>query len=543
MDPERNYSVANFLNARNPWFFHHDGVIVTGNASSIYVFDHSMEGQEIKLDNTFNHMSYENGTYWASQGLAGLQPYRLADGQFTASGSAIQPNSPVRDYFCNMHYDGYRLLVAGGDVNYSNIHRDGTVMYYENGMWHNFSEEGIEETTGTDYANLNSIAQDPADPTHHFVSSANHGIYEYKDLQFVKKYDCTNSVLQSIYPDEPDPWNYVRCEALQYDADGNLWLINSLVDTTLVVLKKDGTWKKLYYEELELAPNLPDMFFDAQGRLWVLSKRSTWEGIFVLDHKGTIDDTSDDTHVKRSEITNQDGILYDPYYFNCFTQDLNGQIWVGTNLGLFIIENPDDFVQNDDFRYMQIKIARDDGTEYADYLLNNVTISAIAVDAANRKWIGTASDGIYLISADGQEIIQHFTTENSPLISDEIQSIAVNPQTGEIMIGTMLGLVSYTSDANTPSATLEKSNVRVYPNPVSPQYNGVITVDGLTLNAEVKITTITGQLVYSGNALGGRFTWNGRDQRGKRVSSGVYNIISTNAEGKKAIVNRVTFIH
>ena len=123
-------------------------------------------------------------------------------------------------------------------------------------------------------------------------------------------------------------------------------------------------------------------------------------------------------------------------------------------------------------------------------MLNGVNISSIAIDAANRKWIGTVADGVYLVSADGQEILQHFTTDNSPLISDEIQSIAVNPQ-----------------------------------------------------NGEVKITTVTGQLVYSGRANGGLFTWDGRNQSGKRVSSGVYNIISTNAEGKKAIVNRVIFIH
>ena len=111
------------------------------------------------------------------------------------------------------------------------------------------------------------------------------------------------------------------------------------------------------------------------------------------------------------------------------------------------------------------------------------------------------------------------------------------------MIGTMLGLVSYMSDANTRAPELEKNNVRVYPNPVRPDYNGPIAVDGLTYNAEVKITTVTGQLVYSGHANGGLFTWDGRDSSGRRVASGVYNIISTNAEGKKAIVNSVTFIH
>ena len=176
-----------------------------------------------------------------------------------------------------------------------------------------------------------------------------------------------------------------------------------------------------------------------------------------MDYHGTLEDTSDDIHIIRKDITNQDGVQYDPYYFNSFAQDLNKQIWVGTNEGLFVIEDPDEFIQNDDFRFTQIKIARNDGTDYADYLLNGVNISSIAIDAANRKWIGTGADGVYLISEDGQKILQHFTTENSPLISDEIQSIAVNPQTGEVMIGTFLGLVSYMSDANTPAAELDKS--------------------------------------------------------------------------------------
>ncbi|MCD8318433.1 MAG: regulator [Paraprevotella sp.] len=519
-----------------------DNMLLTGNASKIYAYTAIGQYKEIVQPNVFNYLTYYKGTYWASQNLHGLQPYTLSGDRLTATLSAIQPDSPVRDYFCNMHYEGNRLLVAGGDLNYNSLNRDGTVMYYEDEKWHNFSEDSIVEKTQQKYNNTTSIAQDPADPMHHYVSSAGHGLYEFKDLKFVKKYDYTNSPLKTILPDDKYPMNYVRCDALQYDSDGNLWMVNTEVDTILVVLKNNGQWTKLYYKELQKAPNATQIFFDSKGRMWMNSKRLDWGGMFFLDYNGTIDDTSDDTHYLRQKFTNQDGVAYDPNYYNCFAQDLDDQIWVGTNIGLFIIADPEKFTQSD-FTYTQIKIPRNDGTNYADYLLNGVNISAIAVDAANRKWIGTASDGIYLVSADGQEVLQHFTTENSPLISDEIQSIAVDPQTGEIMIGTFLGLMSYKSDASTPEEELNKNNVKVYPNPVSPDFNGVIAVEGLTQNAEVKITTITGQLVYSGYSNGGTFTWNGRNKSGKRVSSGVYNIISTNAEGKKAIVNRITFIH
>lgn len=541
----QHYTTTDLARGTCSFFSCSEDVMLAGNSSLVYLFNDITDKQEIRQDNPFNHLTHAGGTYWASQGMKGLQPYVLLDKAFSATRSAIQPNSPVRDYFCNMHYDGNRLLVAGGDFglwNYEGVMREGTVMYYENGTWHNFSEDGIAEQTGLPYRNISSIAQNPDDPTHHFATSAGEGLYEFKDMKFVRRFDYTNSPLRTLQPVQSVPERFVRCDALEYDAKGNLWMVNCQTDTVLTVLKKDNTWTKLYYEELKLAPYLPDMFFDEERKLWVLSKRGPLAGVFFLDDNGTLEDTSDDFHLKRHKIVNQDGIEYEPYFFNCFAQDLDKQIWVGTNEGLFVIESPDDFVRNDDFRFTQIKIARNDGTGYADYLFNGVNISSITIDAANRKWIGTANEGVYLVSEDGQEILKHFTTDNSPLASNEIQSMAVSPKTGEVMIGTSLGLVSYMSDANTPSAELDKSNVRVYPNPVRPDYNGVITVDGLTFDAEVKITTVTGQLVYSGHANGGLFTWDGRNRNGKKVSSGVYNIISTDAEGKKAIVNRVTFI-
>lgn len=519
-----------------------NGMII-GNNKNLIVFKSLTEKEYITQDNPFNYIVCHKNTYWASQLLKGLQSYKISEGQFVPTATAIQPNSPVRDYFCQMHYEGNRLLIAGGDLNYSGIVRDGTVMYYENDTWYNFSEENIAEKTKLKYINLTSVEQDPKDPTHHYVSSARHGLYEFKNLEFVEIYDYDNSLLDSIPVRAKNPKDYINCMGLEYDNNGNLWMVNGQVDTLIVVLTPEGKWHRLYYPEISGSPTCPQILFDKKGRMWMNSQRLEWAGIFCLDDNGTIENTKDDTHLIRKSITNQDGITYSPFQYNCITEDHNGQIWVGTDIGPFVISNSDDFLYDEHFTYTQVKIPRNDGTDYADYLLNGVSISCITIDAANRKWIGTSSNGIYLISADGQEMLQHFTTENSPLISDEILSIAVNPKTGEVMIGTFNGLMSYMSDANTPSENLEKDHVKVYPNPVKPDYNGVITVDGLTMNAEVKITTITGQLVYMGRANGGLFTWNGKNQNGERVSSGVYNIISTNTEGKKAIVNRVTFIH
>lgn len=522
------------------YFSHDDNVMIAGGANAIIIYQSLDNKQRITLDNTFNQIHYNKGTYWASQGINGLQPYSLVGDEFIPKQSPIQPNSPVRDYFCNMHYDGNRLLVAGGDLNYNGVVRDATIMYYEDDTWYNFIENDIAQQVNLPYyRDVTSIAQDPKDPTHHFVSTSRQGLYEYKDLTFIKKYDETNSLLRKITGTR----FAVGCSAMNYDNNGNLWMINLEVDTCFVILKPDNNWTRLYYPEITKTPTCNyTITFDRNENVWFNSQRQSTRGIFFLNYNGTLEDTSDDIHLLRQSIINQDGVTYTPDNFYCIVEDHNGEMWIGTDIGPFVISDPEKFT-DEDFTYTQVKIARNDGTEYADYLLSGVSVTAIAIDGANRKWIGTASNGVYLVSEDGQEMLQHFTTENSPLIANEIQSIAVSPQTGEVMIGTEKGLMSYMSDANTPEEELKKDNVTAYPNPVSPDYNGTIAVSGLTANTEVKITTVTGQLVYSGYSKGGLFTWNGRNKSGKRVSSGIYNVIATNSEGKKTIVTRITFIH
>jgi hypothetical protein len=153
----------------------------------------------------------------------------------------------------------------------------------------------------------------------------------------------------------------------------------------------------------------------------------------------------------------------------------------------------------------------------------------MAVDGANRKWIGTEGNGIYLLSSDGLETVHHFTTQNSPLPSDYLWSIAVNPETGEVFMGTDAGLVSYRSDAT--EGETGYSEVHVFPNPVRPEYNGLITVTGLIEKSQVRITDLNGNVLTSGTSLGGQFTWNGSLKNGKRAASGVYLVLMASEDG------------
>ena len=192
--------------------------------------------------------------------------------------------------------------------------------------------------------------------------------------------------------------------------------------------------------------------------------------------------------------------------------------------------------------FQQIKVPRDDGSGYADYLLNGVDITGIVIDGANRKWFATNDNGVYLVSSNNIEELQHFTAENSPLLSNTIESIAINEATGEVFFGTANGLCSYKSNATKPQEEMTQNEVYAYPNPVKPDYNGPINITGLAFNADVKITTSNGTLVQEGRSNGGLFTWDGCDRHGKRVASGVYMIEVATQDGRKGVVCKVAIV-
>ena len=239
---------------------------------------------------------------------------------------------------------------------------------------------------------------------------------------------------------------------------------------------------------------------------------------------------------------NQNGTSLNIDYIYCITEDADGNMWVGTNLGPFYL-TPSQMEQHNPTVLTQYVVPRNDGTNYGDYLLSGLTVTAVAVDGAGRKWIGTNGAGLYLISRDNNTQELHFTASDTPLLSDNIESIAVNDATGEVYVGTDRGLCSYMGDSTTPSTEMTKDNVYAYPNPVRPGYTGPITVTGLTFDAEVKITTSNGVLVAEGRSNGGTFTWDGCDLSGRRVASGVYMVKTSTQQGEKGTVCKIAIVN
>ena len=488
-----------------------------------------------------NFILKDGNHFWDCKGYNGIVKCIAKDGEIIVNSTSVTPDSPVRNYCEYMKFaSDDKLLVAGGNLNYFDItFYDGTLMEYDysGNKWNNLPEDTIKQATGIPYLNLCAIDEDPTEPGHYFAGSFGYGLYEFRNGKFVKHYSTHNSPLESVIPTNT---RFVRIPSVKFDKEGNLWCINTGTKNIVKVLKSDGTWCELYYKPIEKLATMVEPVMDSRGWLWLKSLQGE-AGIFCAKMNGTpLDSSDDESKAWLNKFVNQDGISYDIYQVFALAEDREGQMWVGTNTGLFVIDNPKTFFNNGVFK--QIKVPRNDGTGLADYLLSGTYIKSIQVDGANRKWIGTNDDGIYLISADGLETIHHFTTDNSQLPSNSIVSIAINDRSGEIFIGTDKGIASYMSDATRPEEKLDENNIYAYPNPVKADFSGNIAIVGLTHDCNVKIVDTAGYLINEGTSNGGQYTWNGRNARGEKVASGVYYVLTYDSNGNEGVATKIVVI-
>jgi ligand-binding sensor domain-containing protein len=386
-----------------------------------------------------------------------------------------------------------------------------------------------------------NVAVDPADDKHFFIPSYGTGLYEFKNNEFFKLHNYSNSTLEPHPLASTLPNTYTRLDGGIYDSQGNLFVGNSAVSNNLKVLLNTGEWIQLKASATG-KETLGKILINNQNpnHKWILSVRSG--EVIVFDDKGTLKDATDDAYTIFKSFADPDveGAQISPAVCYTMAQDKNGVIWVGTEQGPLLFHNTTNAFTSG-FSCSRAKIPREDGTNQADYLLLNERIKAIAVDGANRKWIGTESSGVYLMSENGQKMIKQFTVSNSPLLSNDILSIAINPVTGEVFFGTGQGIVSYQSDA--AESTGSFSNVYAYPNPVREGYNGIITITGLIENTQVKITDLNGNLVCNTVSNGSIATWNGKDVHGRKVNTGVYLVICASEDGTQSTITKIMVIN
>ena len=477
---------------------------------------------------------------WVHTGSYAARPHTM-DADLLAQAKTLKPGGPKRNTFIWTDFHNNRLYTTGGyfDPIADNWENPGIVQVLHGDEWEIY-EDDFPSRTGYLYRGTKAVAVDPKNSGHVYVG-ARTGLYEFQSGRMVSFYNRDNSILQAAMDrgKELDN-NYVLVNGLAYDRDGNLWVLNSQTKKeNLIRLSRDGKMTSFCKPELMKdgvgLSGLSQMRQDSRGLLWFCKDDWRKPGLFSYDPKN-------DRLNAYTRFVNDDGNNVELTAVHCWAEDMEGNIWTGTTAGPLVLRRSQ-MNDKDSYRFVQVKVPRNDGSNLADYLLAGLDITAMAIDGGGRKWFGTKGNGAYLISADNMTQVQHFLTSNSNLLSNNVQSISINDATGEVFFATDKGLCSYMGDATKAADSPDDDKVYAYPNPVKPGYTGPITIVGLTLNADVKIVTTNGVLVAEGTSNGGTFVWNGKDKNGKRVASGIYMVLSADENGDNGTVCKVAVVN
>lgn len=481
---------------------------------------------------------------WVSD-ASGISEYSVADnGDLTQLREPSRPDALTCSWpaYLKLSPDGNRIYVSniGYDDTHSNVSSNDkgfkveqTTNIIENGELRDVTCYDMDNTGQTMIGGTFAPVEDPQDPSSYYISNFQKGIYKIKDGEQV------GHILPAQMPFSAGWAQWV--EEIKFDRKGNMWIAvwwfsdqNPLYVLPAEKLKNLESITRSDWLTPALEP-----YRHSAGVVSVHHSRSNYivcscnleqRGFLVYDHKGTETNLSDDTYYVFNSFVDQDGAEQTLKNVQCMMEDSSGRIWVGMSGGVFVINDITTAIRNNSLHVRFPKVARNDGTNYADYLLNGETVMNICEDPAGRKWIATENSGVYLVNADGTEIIENFTHENSSLPSNKVLSVMADPHSNTVYFGTDKGLVSYGSTAT--QGAEDYSDVYAYPNPVRPDYTGWITITGLMDNSLVKITDTAGNLVHQGTSEGGMYLWDGCNTANQRVRSGVYFVFaSQNATG------------
>ncbi len=500
-------------------------VWLIGKAGNTQIKSYSSSGTSYAIDPR-DALTDGNGTLWIGDHQYGLTQ-QISSSVF----SHLLPNSPHSDQITALKADRDDIFTANVTTNSSGS-QEASISIFQGGIWQNFTD--AEDVGLKSISPITDFAFSPLHPDEYWASSAGSGLISFQKNRVAARYNELNSPLGAFN-------GSCSLNSLAADSQNNLWFTNPTGKVPLGSLLANGNFLTLPYPGMNYS-NI------STGSIIISSSSIHWvvlpdEGLFAYKINGSIDNISDDQYRKvavKSRFSNGTTTVITPFSeISAIVEDSNHQLWVGTGTGLVVYSNPDKVFDMREFYGTQPSL--DDGEELFKPILDKDKITAIAVDGGNRKWIGTAHSGLFLFSEQGDHLLRHFTAQNSPLLSDQILSIAISSSNGEVFISTGRGLNSYKSDANSGESNLNKAYV--WPNPLRETFEGSVTVDGLTDQSDVKITDVTGNLVFRTTSLGGRAIWNARNSNGIRVSTGVYLIFCSSPQQKTTKIIKLLVIH
>ena len=471
---------------------------------------------------------------WAADNVFGLVQNNMT--YFTHH--FFRASGPYRDYVEQVVSQNGIVAVVHGSRKASSSYAPGfyypAVSWFQNQEWQFNAFDFLSYDTARTTYDLNGIAINPKNESEWAVASWNNGVFICQEQRPVAHYNEKNSPLERSVADR------VQVSGLQYDKKGNLWLTNSSCQNMLKMMEPDGTWHS-YNITSGVVSSSSDgivaehLLIDSRGYKWVNFPRDGVRyHLIAFTDNGTYDNPGDD-RLARIDMNAAAEVQSSTVY--CIAEDLDGEIWIGTDKGVKVIYYPSKVFDGNVFP--RNILLEQDG--YVSVLLEFEEVTAIAVDGANRKWIGTSKAGVFLMSENGQEQLMHFTAEDNPLFSNQIVDIEVNQFTGEVFFATAKGLVSYKGTSTGGFKTYEE--LPVYPNPVPHGYTGAVAVNGLKANSLCKITDSKGNLVWQGYSDGGQLVWYCKDHYGNRPATGVYYVMASDEEGNEKIVTKFLFVN
>jgi ligand-binding sensor domain-containing protein len=515
-----------------------DNKLTINLEGGVFIYNENLDGFDFAY-NTYSPGVFvnSNGSYKQDGNLY------IADNEFGLvkvssdfGHEKISFEGPPKNDFYNMDWKDGKLAVAAGGLSgtYFTFNNSG-VYTLEDGKWDWYAYQNVPGMDTIEFFDAIAVSINPKNPDEVAIASYSGAPLNIvnKDRVLVGQYNADNSPLQKTVLNN----GYTMVSDVEYDDDGNLWMINSYASQTLKVLKANKEWVSFDLGTNSKNNITGDLLIDNYDNLWLVVEG---KGLFAYDYNETIDNPADDrvqNFVKSSLTENLPSNS-----IRAIAVDFDDEIWIGTDNGFAIIYNSDNVFESTqpEFLPQRIKLEFEGNVEY---LLGSTAINDIEIDGGNRKWLSTEGSGVFLLSPDGQTILANYTTENSNLISNNAYEMEIDDKTGEVYVTTEEGLVSLRTDASFEDPNY--SDVRVFPNPVRPEFEGLITIQGIKYNSDVKFTDMAGNLVYKTISNGGTAVWNGRNLDGQKVASGVYLIWTApdDRERKGRKVGKVVIIN
>lgn len=436
----------------------------------------------------------------------------------------IHPDGPYNNKSWSVTAFEDQIWIAPGGMNDFNVPQENADGYFH---FDGISWLQIKSSEMLDAKDIVHIEVNRLNPSEVYVSSwFEHISWGPGTSTHIGMFKMVNNTMAEHYNHENSGIKFrERIAGSVLDEQGSLWVAQGHVQNGGIGIAKktqSGSWS---YVDLGVPDGVlrPKLY---NGFLFSPSPRTTNGGVFITDMQ----------NVYRIFANTSSGNLPTNYVL-CVEIDQNGTLWMGTELGLRILYNPIEAVQSGSFEAQPI-IIEQNGIPEA--LLMDTQINDIKVDGANRKWIATETSGVYYVSENGEETVFNFTSSNSPLPSNNIYDVEIDPKTGIVYFATDKGVVSYRSDAVDVGDSF--GDVYSYPNPVRPGFNGNVTIKGLPNDADVKIVDVVGNLIYNTKAAGGVVQWDTKNLKGKPVASGIYLVLMSNRDASETKQTKIAII-